>query len=158
MKKFILLLLGITFTTTSAYGLLSHYKNIPAGIYTCQENGTTCIIHKQKNGTINIAKNCGENLSDPTSKYAPMIKRNKCKVEPDPNKFYKCEFADSTCDVLITPNSTRVTCKNNDKEKRKNLPLVQQIIIDQKVLQFAREGKCQELYTEQTSQGNENKN
>ena len=158
MKKFILLLLGITFTTTSAYGLLSHYKNIPAGIYTCQKNETTCIIHKQKDGTITIAKNCGEDLSDPTSKYAPMIKRNKCKVEPDPNRFFKCEFADSTCNVIITPNSSKVTCKNNNPNKKEKPSLAQQISIDQKVLQFAREGKCRELYTEQTSQENENKN
>ncbi len=157
MKKIILLLLVITFTTTSAYALKSHYKNIPAGIYTCQENNTTCIIHKQKDGKITIAKNCGENLSDSTSKYAPIIKRNKCKMEPDPNQFFKCEFADSICDVLITPNSSKVTCKTNDKTQKK-LSISQQISLDQKVIQFAREGKCQELYTEQTPQENANKN
>lgn len=142
MKKFILILLGLIFTASSAYALKSNYQNIPAGIYTCQGTKTTCVIYKQKNGEITLDKKCDEKLTDSYSKYAPMIQRKRCKFEPDPNKYYLCEFADSKCDVILNPSAARVSCTN----PKKAIPKGMRIIIDQKVLQFAKEGKCKDLF------------
>ena len=148
MKKFILILLGIILTTTVAFAAKDNYKNLPAGIYTCPEEGIPCTIHKQKDGKFVFDENCKEKITDSFSKYAPMIKRKQCQYVPDPNQYYSCEFADATCSVLITPNSARVGCTRKDKDKDKKISRVQRLAFDQKVLQFAKEGKCRNLYPE----------
>ena len=56
MKKFILILLGLTFTTSSAYALKTHYENIPYGEYKCSENNEICTIYKYKTGEITLNK------------------------------------------------------------------------------------------------------
>jgi hypothetical protein len=155
MKKFILLLLVITFTTTSAYALKSHYNKMPAGEYRCAEGGETCIINKYKNGEITFNEHCLEDETSTISKYAPQIKRNNCKILPDPAKYYVCEFADTKCWVTFYPSRSKVACK---PPKNKKLTPEKTKAINARVEALAREGKCRELYTEQTPQENANKN
>ena len=155
MKKFILLFLGITFTTTSAYGLLSHYEKFPAAEYRCPEDQETCVINKYKNGEMTFSAHCQEDIDSPISKYLPKIKRNQCKILPDPAKYYVCEFADTKCWVTFYPSKNKIACKT---PKNKKLTTEQIRTLNARVETFAREGKCRELYTEQTPQENANKN
>ncbi len=144
MKKLILILLGLIFTTTTTFALIDHYRVIPAGVYKCQEGELTCIIHKSKKGELKFNKHCQEKLTDPQSKYASMIKRNQCKVLPDPNKYYVCEFADTKCQVTYSNKSSKVSCSKSKGKKK--LTTTQYKEINTKVLELARQGQCRDLY------------
>lgn len=144
MKKFILLLAGILFTTTSAFALIDHYKTFKAGKYICPESGNmSCEILKDKNGDLHFSEDCLEVKDSKFSKYAPMINRGQCRFFEDTSRYYVCEFADATCDVSMFEKTSSVSCT-----VKKNLNLSQQesIKINSKVLRFAEEGKCREKY------------
>ena len=143
MKKFILILLGLTFTTSSAYALKTHYENIPYGEYKCSENNEICTIYKYKTGEITFSRECLEDIHSTISTYAPKIKRNKCQALTDSTKYYIYEFADTKCNVILYPHSTSVSCMD---KKKQNIPTEQRVRLNNKVIQFAKEGKCRDMY------------
>ena len=155
MKKLILILLGLTFTTPSAYALKSHYDKMPAGEYRCKEGQSVCRINKFRTGEISFSDSCLEDETSMISKYAPQIKRNQCEVLPDPTKYYICEFADSKCWVTMYPANTQVSCTH---PKNKNLTQEQIVKINSKVESFARAGQCRDLYPPEESSKETSKN
>lgn len=144
MKKLLLVIFGIALTTTSAFALVDHYKTFKAGKYTCPEsNNRTCVIHKYKTEDIEFEQDCFEDKDSQMSKYAPMIKRGQCKYSEDKNKYYVCEFADAQCEVYFLANTTRVACSSKIKS---NTNTNQKNFASDKVINFAQEGKCREMF------------
>ena len=145
MKKFIYILLGITLPTTGTFALVDHYNHLPAGQYECPEKEEVCVINKHKTGELIFSEACKEDITSKMSKYAPMIKRNQCRVLPDPGRYHVCEYADAQCTVITLTTSTTISCTNN---KKYVIPREQQHIINAKVMAAVAEGKCRDMFAE----------
>ena len=98
---------------------------------------------RYKTGEITFSRECLEDIHSTISTYAPRIKRNQCQALPDSTKYYICEFADTKCNVILYPHSTNVSCMD---KKKQNIPTEQRVRLNNKVIQFAKEGKCRDMY------------
>lgn len=155
MKKLLLVIFGIALTTTSAFALVDHYKTFKAGKYTCPESDNrTCVIHKYKTEDIEFEQDCFEDKDSRMPKYAPMIKRGQCKYSEDKNKYYVCEFADAKCEVIFS-NTTKISCST---KKTLTLTPLEQEKISKKITNFAKEGKCREMFPSEPVKTSKNVN
>lgn len=112
MKKFILLIVGIFVATNAVFAIiLDDFQGIKPGTYKCQQKtefANTCIVTLYKHGGRSFS-----NCSDDKKAVADMIKNNKCKFEPDKNKYYSCQFAEGSCKVTIGEEGHSVSCMGN---------------------------------------------
>lgn len=129
MKKVFLILLGILLSTNLVFAMFQDYfEGIKPGIYTCPlitKYSNTCVVELYKNGG-KAFSNCGDNKQI----IANEIKNNKCTFKPDPNKYYSCQYADGSCEVILGKgNEHQITCGGE-------VPPLEE------VLKQAQNGKC----------------